>query len=686
LIPSALNEILYSDMEQKAGEKAVTGIGPLVLALAKTYHWAGLYGTNHPTLAKRVGEMHAALLSRLSHEPEQRLFLGIARDKILYRNEFVGEKQELVGRLTESLYLRQVATLGFDPAVTPESLLALFRYLHDSIEGTETVSPEQFLRKSGIRGIALSPYNYRELLSRKILDPDATGEQAENREQELWRLLLTSDFADHGDETKILDELVESPTLLNAILRRAKDAESREESPDQEKAQVSGEVLRNVLGRLSTFVRELPTERKQQFFTSVGSGFGDQASGATGGDSGYNLLITRSLTEMQTDEEFLDLVATLVSLEGKGGERLRKSFAILAGERNAGNSLVAHVGERMRESKKVKDYYAQKTWETVEKLILSRGEEKYIQDDHYQFLEDLNTIRKPYLDRVGEKTLDDLGVKNSFEEKETRRRTLLVLLDILRGENQEEDFRDILEDFGKAIPNLISQNDFTSLHAVLLGLESISATTQTEWKEHLQDLLHSVDFAYVGDLYLSGEIEADDAEKIEDLLVRFGVMAAQPLLDRLLLEPEAAKRRPLIRLLTTLGPAIVPDIISRLSHPKWYFVRNLCVILGDIGDRRAVENLLQATSHTDYRVKREAILAIGKLAAPEAVPGLGKILAEESFFSSKKEDQIRIDAANSLYRIGGTEAIACLHRGTSCRRTSVRSHCKELLGSLPETR
>ena len=673
-------------MEQKPGEKGVTGIGPLVLALAKTYHWAGLYGTNHPILAKRVGEMHAALLSRLSHEPEQRLFLGIARDKILYRNEFVGEKQDLVGRLTESLYLRQVATLAFDPAVTPESLLALFRYLHDSIEGKETGSPEQFLRESGIRGVSLSPYNYRELLSRRILDSDATGAQAENREQELWRLLLISDFADHGDEMKILDELTDSPTLLNAILRRAKEAEIRGESPDQGKSQVSGEVLRNLLGRLSVFVRDLPTERKQKFFTSLGSGFGDQASGATGGDSRYNLLIARSLTEMQTDEEFIDLVATLVSLEGKGGERLRKSFAILAGERNAGSSLLAHVGKRMQESKKVKDYYAQKTWETVEKLILSREEGKYIQGEHYQFLEDLNTIRKPYLDRVGEKTLDDLGVKNSFEEKETRRRTLLVLLDLLRGESQEEDFRDILEDFGKAIPNMISQNDFTSLYAVLLGLESISATTRTEWQNQLQDILHSVDFGHVEDLYLSGEIEADDAEKVQDLLVRFGGMAAKPLFDRLFLEPEAAKRRLLIRLLTTLGPSIVPDIIGQLSHTKWYFVRNLCVVLGDIGDRRAVEGLLQATSHTDYRVKREAILAIGKLGAPEAVPALGKILAEERFFSSKKEDQIRIDAANSLYRIGGTEAIACLHWGTSGRRTAVRSHCKGLLGSLPETR
>ena len=93
-------------MVQQSEEKALVGIGPLVQALAKTYHWAGLYGTNHPVLAKRVGELHAALLSRLSHEPERQLFLGIARDKFLYLNQFIGEKQDLVCRLTESLYLR----------------------------------------------------------------------------------------------------------------------------------------------------------------------------------------------------------------------------------------------------------------------------------------------------------------------------------------------------------------------------------------------------------------------------------------------------------------------------------------------------------------------------------------------------------------------------------------------------
>jgi hypothetical protein len=130
LIPLVPDEILYGKMDPKLEEKASIGIGPLVLALAKTFHWAGLYGPDHAVLAKRVSEVHNALLSRLPLEPDGHLLFGIARDKVLYQNEFLGEGQDLVARLTENLYLRQVATVGFDGRVTPEGLLALLRYLN----------------------------------------------------------------------------------------------------------------------------------------------------------------------------------------------------------------------------------------------------------------------------------------------------------------------------------------------------------------------------------------------------------------------------------------------------------------------------------------------------------------------------------------------------------------------------
>ena len=110
---------------------------------------------------------------------------------------------------------------------------------------------------------------------------------------------------------------------------------------------------------------------------------------------------------------------------------------------------------------------------------------------------------------------------------------------------------------------------------VMLGLESISTTTRTEWQDAVREILYTTDFGSIGDFYISTEIDGDDAGRIRDLLERFGAVAAIPLLDGMLLEQDASRRRALIKLLTTLGPSIVPEVLGRLTHPKWYFVRNL---------------------------------------------------------------------------------------------------------------
>ncbi|MGE5663464.1 MAG: hypothetical protein ACM31I_03935, partial [Deltaproteobacteria bacterium] len=235
------------------------GIEGLVLALAKTFHWAGLYGADHPVLSKRMAEMHGALIARLASEEGGALLLGIARDKVLYHNQFVGEGQELIGRLTEALYLRQVATVGFDAGVTPAGLLSLLHHLYQSREEDAPQSPEAFLREKGIRGITLSPYNYRELLSRKLAESDAKERTGGDREEELWRVLLTSDIETGDGEKRIVEEIADYPDLLRAIMRRARAAEAQGKGG----ASVPPEVLRRLLHRIGTLVRTLPDDRKK---------------------------------------------------------------------------------------------------------------------------------------------------------------------------------------------------------------------------------------------------------------------------------------------------------------------------------------------------------------------------------------------------------------------------------------
>ncbi len=684
MIPLVPDEILYGKMDPKLEEKASIGIGPLVLALAKTFHWAGLYGPDHAVLAKRVSEVHNALLSRLPLEPDGHLLFGIARDKVLYQNEFLGEGQDLVARLTENLYLRQVATVGFDGRVTPEGLLALLRYLNTPQSSENPVSAEQFLREKGIPGISLSPYNYKELLSRKLTE--AKGKQAkdEGREEELWRLLLFADFADGNEEKMVLEELSGSPEILQAILQRANEVKKGETDQASGEEALSADVLKKLFGRIGALVRALPEDTKQEVLTSLEAGFAPQDPGGGGEPSPIDLLVARSLTEGYSDDEYLELLASLLSVEGKGGERLRSVFGILAGERDIRGSLLPRAEEKARESRRMKNYYARKTWETVEKLLLSRSEEAYLESDHAHFLESVSTLRTSYLSQLGEKPPIDPMILTAFRGEEMRQKAILILLEFLRNERLEGEFTDILEEIRMALPNIISRKESDLLEATLVSLESTARSVQKEWELPIREILFGTDFAQVIDIALTGDNEKSDA--IRNILARFGEAAANPFLDRLLNETEATKRRALLKLAVTLGPALVPAIVERMTHPKWYFVRNLCLILGEIGDRRGARALMHGVNHPDHRVKREAIQAMGKLEAGEAIPELGRILLDESIFSTVKEDQVRVDAASALYRIGGTEAIGFIHQAKGSRRKAVRSHCEELLSSLTRTR
>lgn len=653
----------------------------LVLALAKTFHWAGLYGADHPVLSRRMAEIHGALVARLASEQGGQLLLGIARDKVLYRDQFVGEGQELIGRLTEALYLRQVATVGFDASITSAGLLALLHHLHQSREEDAPRSPEEFLREKGIRGITLSPYNYRELLSRKLAESDAREGAGGDREEELWRVLLTSDVEKEDGEEKVVAEIAAYPDILRAIMRRARAAAAEGKSG----APVASEVLRRLLRRIGTLVRTLPDDRKSAVLASLDAGFDRDDDGTEDAANPYDLLLARSLSEGFSDDEFLDLLGTLVSVEGKGQARLRRIFETLAVDRDIRGSLLPRAGERARESLQARNYYDLKTWETVEKLLLSRSEDGYVDSDYGRFLEDISSARGPYAERIRDAAPAGEDVLSAFREEEMRRKSMTVLLELIAKEKRPEEFADLVEEVRKAVPNVISRQDIVLLQRILLSLESLAPTLPAARQSAVRQLLQETDFGQVTDVCLAGTFKGEEMDAALSLLEKFGGSAARPLLERLLNEPDAARRRALIAMTTRLGPPAVPAIVEKMGHPKWYFVRNLCIILGDIGDRRSVSSLMRVASHPDIRVRREAILAVGKIGAPEAVSGLGRILLEESLFSAAKEDQVRIDAASALYRIGGVEAASFLHRGKEVRRAPVRTHCEGLVRRLGKT-
>ena len=113
-------------MESTTQGSDLRRIERLVSEMALTFNWISLYRAGHPSLAGRVEKFYRNLAEVVTGEPSGHLLLGVAKDKILYQNAFLGNSSSLVSGFTSELFLQHVATLDFSSEVTPQELLVFF--------------------------------------------------------------------------------------------------------------------------------------------------------------------------------------------------------------------------------------------------------------------------------------------------------------------------------------------------------------------------------------------------------------------------------------------------------------------------------------------------------------------------------------------------------------------------------
>jgi len=438
-------------------------IEQLLLDIARVHHWTGLYAPGHPILAGQIDALRASLSGEAHRDPSGMLLLGIARDRVLFRDRFFGGDDPLVSNFTKVLYRRHVATLGIAEDVTAGELAVFFRRLHDLWAGKTDDSLEEFLLREGIRGIRISTVNYKEVLSRGIFATEASPRTEPRQEA-------------RGD------------------------APGREFAPP-------------------------------------------------------------------------------------------------------------------------------------------------------------------------------------FSEEAIRWRGLAVLVELLLSEKRDPEFLDLLAALEEAIPRLIDERDFELLDRVLSSFLHASESGTPARRAAASDALRSVDFLRIVDAILASPGTLEGEKGGAELLSKHGALAAEALLLKLQVEEGSGRRKILLSLVLRLGEKAVPSILSRIEGQRWFFLRNLCFLLGEIGAPAGIPALVGMLSAKEPKVRREAIQALGKIRMPDpdAIVALGRMLLHQPFFSSSREDPVLIAAAIALSRIGGTEAIAFLHIGKSSKKKAVREQCEALL-------
>jgi HEAT repeat protein len=183
----------------------------------------------------------------------------------------------------------------------------------------------------------------------------------------------------------------------------------------------------------------------------------------------------------------------------------------------------------------------------------------------------------------------------------------------------------------------------------------------------------------------------------EDLytLVMLGTRRMDRILDRLQESHSMSERNRIIQIITQVGPPAVPFILHRMKKSgPWFYIRNLVLLLGRLGNERALPTLEQFLVYPDYRIQREAIKSIqsiggqdvgrilydsfdqvdqslqpymisviGALQYRPAIPRLIELLSMSmQTWSGSDRQEIREKACEALGRMKAEEAVSALEQ------------------------
>lgn len=147
--------------------------------------------------------------------------------------------------------------------------------------------------------------------------------------------------------------------------------------------------------------------------------------------------------------------------------------------------------------------------------------------------------------------------------------------------------------------------------------------------------------------------EQIDLEPVAEYLAQLGPDSLNNLINMLGELEHYPARRMLCDHLTSQSSERVDIIGNAVFDRRWYLVRNVAWILGEVGGDRALDFLKRAAEHGDERVRAEVVKALGKIRSDESVKLLLTVLEDDS-------ERISSMAANELGRSKSPLAFAAL--------------------------
>jgi hypothetical protein len=542
------------------------------------------YPQGHPLIdssLQKVISVYAGLFAS-----REEIVIGVTREALMVEGVPL-DKSNLVYRdFAGILFEHSIGALVLHPGLNFGELKSFTGILNMKREeiinngGIETI-----WETAGITAISIKSIRY-DLFSTVEEATLGVGEQPAQTE-DLWERFahgLTQGLLNHeGSAESELD-----PELLASILnQKFKIGENHQSDYAQSITNFmnQGDIFNSTVKlrtepyyeKLATFVSNMNPELRQQFLNSA---FDVRSSGKKSvAEEIVNRFSTDTVVDMlgEINRNNLGIPPVIMGLLQRLGQHDVASNQLLDTE-------LPH-----------KDDLCQK----MRSIFREHASEEFIPDD-YQ--DKLNQIMADEIPQMGTEEVGDIIGTLNADLIESRISDILLLL--VMEDPTAEGTSNLIDSLNDMCSYFLQTGDYAQVLRIIhqTKSEQIPADLRLNFQQHFSQRQFMEEV--LNGLRTWGKTKYED---IRMIITEIGEPFIDTLLDQLAEEESMSLRRFLMDRIQEFGAKAVTPIIERLSDNRWYFLRNLVLMIRTIGDISLREKLRTFTRHPHQRVRQEAI-------------------------------------------------------------------------------
>lgn len=583
----------------------------VLIGLQVAIRKVGLYSLSHtvvPSLLENLESNFNALF-----ESVEGVTFGITRHEFLYQDTTLSAGNPVIRELARGLNQFGLAGITFSKGLTKDDILKFLKLLVEG-RGQTAEQREQMIDQlhQEVPSIRLKLIRFGDALKGPQDSVDAAKRvKPEQQDKELWRGLVSQllqgspeagqAMSNIGLEEKAhLDNLSELINHLchgndsgpqkyeRTIVKYLNDqAENRVLTPEQ-RIQLYGELSR-LLSNLDPKVRE------QIFRVSV-------EETETGGGS---------------LDELLDFLPEPMLMEVLNEIHLSNqniSAPML--------SLLNKFTDLSVQNKKVEDLLVSKMQnhqDLLQELLTNRANREYYPSSYRSLLDQELAFQKT------QKEFSSGPEMSEINPVVVNHHLALVILELLDAPiGSEPHYVTLIQQMNRLLTVGLGERTQAVLQETLVLLFQKLKSADPEHRPFLQrEVKNFITPEILKSLLQTYRVQGD--EGVGDLFGSMREVAGADVipmfLDLLEVEENLSVRKRLLQWIAQCGPAVIPKAVQRLTNPKWYVVRNMLVLLKDLGAKEALPEIVRCLQQDSSKLR---------LAALQAIEALGK--GTESFY------------------------------------------------------